>query len=105
MLAIGCGLELFPLLCGNASQFHQGSGLKLAAMKSKSIQLLDYTSAAGRCFRFLVNGTNPENRLGSLLLPGRFGNLISLFRDQFAGPFLEFVCEFSACCFFHVNTS
>lgn len=26
-------------------------------------------------------------------------NLVSLFRDQLDGPFLEFVCEFSAYCF------
>lgn len=75
MLAIGCGLELFPLFCCNASQLHQSSGLMLATMKPKSIQLLSHPSAAVRCFRFLMNGTNPGNQLGSLLLPGRCSTL------------------------------
>ena len=37
-------------------------------------------------------------------IPGRFRNLVSLFRNQFNDPFLEFAYAFSAY-FFHVNTT
>ena len=70
MVAVGCRFEPFPLFGRNASQFHQRSGLMLAATKTKGFQFLRYPAAAVCCFRFLVKATNLGNQLRPLLLSG-----------------------------------
>ena len=70
MVAVGRRFEPFPLFGRNTSQFHQRSGLMLAATKSKGFQFLGHPAAAVCCFRFLVKVTNPGNKLRPYLLPG-----------------------------------
>ena len=70
MVAVGCRLEPFSLFGRNASQFHQRSGLMLAATKSKGFQFLGHPAAAICCSRFLVKATDPGDQLCTLLLSG-----------------------------------